>query len=172
MAKPKEERMTIRKGISKMRNKFFFCTLTFLAFFFVTWVFDSGIFARITPTWVIAAFTVVLAVATIVLAVATSWNIKIARDLLKQSGEASKLSRDTGLYNYANNYLTSLVKTLEKDKLRELYTRMARKIIYNALEELLSPETAKKIKEFRGIVDAQLTEEIAKTITINQNLKK
>ena len=116
-------------------------------------------------TWVIAAFTFILAVATI-------WNIRITQGLLKQSEEASKLSRDTGLYNYAISYLTSFVKTLEKDKLRELYTRTARKTIYDALEELLSPETAKKIKQFRIIVDAQLTEKTLKIKTINQNLKK
>lgn len=115
-------------------------------------------------TWVIAAFTFILAVATIS-------NIRITQGLLKQSEEASKLLRDTGLYNYAISYLTSFVKTLEKDKLRELYTRTARKTIYDALEELLSPETAKKIKQFRIIVDAQLTEEILKIKTINQNLK-
>lgn len=102
---------------------------------------------------------------TFILAIATIWNIRITWGLLKQS-------RDAGLYNYAINYLTSFVKTLEKDKLREVYTRTARMTIYDALEELLSPETAKKIKQFRGIVDAQLTEKTLKIKTINQNLKK
>ena len=109
-------------------------------------------------TWVIAAFTFILAVATIL-------NIRITQGLLKQS-------RDAGLFNYATNYLTSFFKTLEKDKLRELYTRTARKTIYDALEELLSPETAKKIKEFRDIVDAELTGKISEIITTKQNLKE
>jgi len=102
---------------------------------------------------------------TFILAVVTIWNITITQGLLKQSKEA-------GLFNYATNYLVSFSKGLEKDKSRGFYTRKIRRIIYDALEDLLSPETTKKIKEFRSIVDAQWTEEISKEKTINQNLKK
>lgn len=101
-------------------------------------------------------------------AVTTYYAIK-TRDLWKINKRLWELSRDTSLCNYAINYLTSFVKNLRKDELRGVYTTTARRTIYDALEELLSPETAKEVKRFRGIVDAQLTEEILK---IKTELKK
>jgi len=107
----------------------------------------------------------IIAGATIWYALTTKRLWKVNEKLLQQNKRLWELSRDTGLFNYAISYLTSFVQRLKEDELREVYTATVRKTIYDVLDELLSPETANKVKKFRSIVDGQLTEKILKIKT-------
>ncbi len=66
-----------------MKNKllvFALIVIVFLTFFLGTWI----IGLHVTPTWIIATFTIVLAIATF-------WNGKITQDLLKQTRQAFEI---------------------------------------------------------------------------------
>ena len=86
-----------------MKNKLFALPLVAtvsLASFFLTWIIYSEAYTRITATWVMAAFTIVLAVATI-------WNGKITQNLLKQSKEASRQTRQAFEIDTFNKIVSS-----------------------------------------------------------------
>ena len=75
--------------------------IVFLASSFVTWFIVSGAYALITPTWVMAAFTVVLAIAMI-------WNIRVTQGLLRRAETTSVIEIIDRMTDYVNQNTTNL----------------------------------------------------------------
>ena len=115
------------------------------------------------------ASTIISAVAMVTIAGLTGYYAITTKKLWKSNIRLWELSRDSALCNYAVNYLNSFIQTFKEDKLREVYMNTATKTIYDALEKLLSSETAKEVEKFRRIVDVRCTENILKIKTKLKN---
>ncbi len=102
------------------------------------------------------ASAIVSAIAMVVIAGVTCYYAKKTRDLWEQNKKLWELSRDAALCSYAADYLASFIQEAREAGFRGVYTRTARKIIYDALDELLSPETVDKVGKFRSNVSAEL----------------